>query len=109
VSDRPIGHAAGTTGTDFRSVGGPPPPRLDVVQPDKRRRRTTYSAPIGSVDLAAFDEDGEPYEIHGCHYCLPWYAEVHIGDDGEVFVREWHAVECEAFEELINGGGDSQR
>ena len=50
----------------------------------------------------AFDEDGEPYEIHGCDYCLPWHAEVHIDDDGNVFVREWHAVECEAFEELIN-------
>ena len=53
--------------------------------------------------LAAFDDKGDPYEIHGCDYCLPWHAEVHVDDDsGEVFVREWHAVECEAFQELIN-------
>ena len=73
------------------------------MEPGQRRRRnTTYAAPIGCVDLAAFDEDGEPYEIHGCDYCLPWHAEVRIDDGGHVFVREWHAVECEAFEELIN-------
>lgn len=81
--------------------------RLGVMQPGKRRRHTTYSAAIGSVDLAVFDENGEPYEIHGCNFCLPWHAEVHIGDDGQVFIREWHAVECEAFEELINDGSDS--
>lgn len=72
------------------------------MEPGQRRRDTTYAAPIGCVDLAAFDEDGEPYEIHGCDYCLPWHAEVHIDDDGDVFIREWHAVECEAFEELVN-------
>jgi hypothetical protein len=75
------------------------------MQSDSHRRRITYTAPIGSADLAAFDENGEPYEIHGCQYCLPWHAEVHIDDDGHVFVREWHAVECETFEELINGDG----
>ena len=74
------------------------------MQPSERRRKVTYSAPIGSVDLAAFDDDGQPYEIHSCDYCLPWHAEVHIDDDGHVFVREWHAVECEAFEELIDQG-----
>ncbi len=73
----------------------------------ERRRRITYTAPIGSVDLAAWDEDGKPYEIHGCDSCLPWHAEVHVDDDGHVFVREWHAVECEVFEELINSSGDS--
>lgn len=61
-----------------------------------------YTAPIGCIDLAAFDENGEPYEITGCHYCAPWHAEVHIDEDGDVFVREWHAVECEAFQELVN-------
>jgi hypothetical protein len=78
------------------------------MEPGQRRRRnTTYSAPIGSVDLAAFDENGDPYEIRGCDYCLPWHAEVHIDDDGHVFVREWHAVECEAFDELINANDES--
>ena len=67
----------------------------------RKQRNIGYTAPIGSVDMAAFDENGEPYEITGCHYCAPWHAEVHIDDDGEVFVREWHAVECEEFEELI--------
>jgi len=74
----------------------------NAMEPGQRRRDTTYTAPIGCVDLAAFDENGEPYEIHGCDYCLPWHAEVHIDDDGDVFIREWHAVECEAFEELVN-------
>ena len=77
------------------------------MQSGERRRHTSYSAPVGSIDLAAFDENGEPYEIHGCHYCLPWHAEVHLDDGGQIFVREWHAVECEAFEELINGSGGS--
>ncbi|MGN6793961.1 MAG: hypothetical protein ACTHJW_16360 [Streptosporangiaceae bacterium] len=54
------------------------------------------------MDLAAFDEKGEPYEIDGCLYCLPWHAEVHVNDNGDIFVRLWHAVECEAFEELLN-------
>jgi hypothetical protein len=71
------------------------------MQPPERRN-ITYRAPIGCVDLAAFGEDGEPYEIHACNYCLPWHAEVHIDGAGNVFVREWHAVECEVFEELIN-------
>jgi hypothetical protein len=72
------------------------------MEPGKEcRRRITHNAPIGCVDLAAFDEDGEPYEIHGCHYCLPWHAEVHVDDDGNIFVREWPAVERAAFEELI--------
>ena len=58
--------------------------------------------PSGCVDLAAFDDDGEPYQIHGCDDCLPWYAEVHLDDDGQVFVREWHAAECKTFQDLIN-------
>jgi hypothetical protein len=65
------------------------------------RRNITYQAPIGCVDLAAFDEDGEPYDIRACNSCLPWHAEVVRDDDGEIFVREWHAVECPDFEELI--------
>jgi hypothetical protein len=69
---------------------------------DEHRRNTTYTAPIGCVDLAAFDDQGEPYQIHACEGCLPWHAEVIIDDDGEVFIREWHAVECHVFEELIN-------
>lgn len=46
------------------------------MEPGQRRRNTTYAAPIGCVDLAAFDQNSEPYEIHGCDYCLPWHAEV---------------------------------
>jgi hypothetical protein len=75
------------------------------MEPPKRRN-VGYTAPIGSVDMAAFDADGEPYEITGCHYCAPWHAEVHIDDDGQVFVREWHAVECEEFEALIKRHDD---
>ncbi|MFI0990597.1 hypothetical protein [Streptomyces exfoliatus] len=35
----------------------------------------TYRAPVGCVDLRAFD-NGNSYEIHACHDCLPWHAEV---------------------------------
>lgn len=69
---------------------------------------THIRLPIGSVELEAVHENGEPYEIHGCNYCLPWHAEVRVDDDGHIFVREWHAVECEAFEELISSN-DSPR
>jgi hypothetical protein len=72
-----------------------------VNTPRERKPRIGYTAPIGSIDLAAFDEAGEPYEIHACNYCLPWHAEVHIDDQGHVFVREWHAVDCEHFQELL--------
>jgi hypothetical protein len=60
----------------------------------------TYRAPVGSVDLKAFDDDGNSYEIRACHDCLPWYAEV-VVVAGEVLVREWHAVRCPQFQELI--------
>jgi len=66
------------------------------------KRKIDYTAPVGSIDLAPFDEAGEPYEINACHYCLPWHAEVHIDDDGRVFVREWHAVDCEEFQQLLS-------
>lgn len=62
----------------------------------------TYSAPIGSVDLEAFKQDGTPHEIWPCNDCLPWHAEV-VRVDGEVLVREWHAVDCEQFQRLVSG------
>lgn len=69
----------------------------------EQRRNTTYSAPVGCVELAAFDDEGEPYEIHACNSCLPWHAEVGVdADNGMIFIREWHAVECPEFEALIN-------
>lgn len=61
-----------------------------------------YRAPIGSVDLEAFDEDGEAYVITACNQCLPWRAEVVVEDDGNILVREWHAVECPDFKALID-------
>ena len=77
-----------------------------VETPRGRKRRIDYTAPVGSIDLAAFDEAGEPYEIRACDYCLPWHAEVHVDGDGRVFVREWHAVDCEVFRELIESAKD---
>ena len=71
--------------------------------PDDRKRRIGYTAPVGSIDLAAEQEDGTPYAIWPCNYCIPWHAEVIREDDGQVFVREWHAVDCEAFQELLAG------
>ena len=64
---------------------------------------TNLRAPIGSVDLAAFDDDGNAYEIHACNHCLPWHAEVVLDDETDaILVREWHAIGCEVFQELIN-------
>ncbi|MFF2235734.1 hypothetical protein [Streptomyces anulatus] len=36
----------------------------------------TYQAPVGSVDLTAFDDEGNSFEIHAFHDCLPRHAEV---------------------------------
>ncbi|MEU3352443.1 hypothetical protein [Streptomyces sp. NPDC037389] len=60
----------------------------------------TYRAPVGSVDLRAFDDNGKPYEIWACHDCLPWHAEVVVIEE-ETLIREWHAVECPQFQQLI--------
>ncbi|OEJ36545.1 hypothetical protein [Streptomyces agglomeratus] len=60
----------------------------------------TYRAPVGCVNLRAFDDEGNAYEIYACHDCLPWHAEVVIVD-GEILVREWHAVGCPQFKALI--------
>ncbi|MFF8840569.1 hypothetical protein [Streptomyces sp. NPDC015130] len=68
----------------------------------ERKPKTTLDAPVGSVDLAAFADDGTAYEIFACHYCLPWHAEV-VVVEGEILVREWHAVDCQDFQELIDG------
>ena len=58
--------------------------------------RIYMTSPILCVDLPAFDSNGDPFPIKGCHECLPWSAEV-VKDpthpDG-VVVREWHAVDC---------------
>jgi hypothetical protein len=67
----------------------------------KRRGNITLSAPVGSIDLAAEDENGDPYQIHACTGCLPWHAEVIRDDDGTVFIREWHAVDCQEFQHLL--------
>ncbi|MEU3520310.1 hypothetical protein ABZ770_34435 [Streptomyces sp. NPDC006654] len=61
----------------------------------------TYSAPVGSIDLVAFKEDDTPHEIWPCGDCLPWHAEV-VRVDGEILVREWHAVDCPQFRELLS-------
>jgi hypothetical protein len=57
------------------------------------------SAPVGSVDLAAFAPDGTPISFRPCRECTPWHAEV-MNKDGYVFVREWHAVDCKRFRML---------
>ncbi|WP_331764430.1 hypothetical protein [Streptomyces anulatus] len=67
----------------------------------KRKPNVTYNAPIGSVDLVAFKEDGTSYEIWACLDCLPWHAEL-VRVEGELLVREWHAVDCPQFQNLIS-------
>ncbi len=69
-----------------------------------------YRGPIGSVDLPALNEDGEPYQIRSCDNCLPWFLEVRFDDNGEVFVREWHAAGSIELEEMLHlHGGPSYR
>lgn len=67
---------------------------------EQRKPNVDRSAPIGPVDLRAFDDDGTAYEIFACYDCLPWHAEVAIVE-GEVLVREWHAIDCPQFQDLI--------
>jgi hypothetical protein len=74
---------------------------LTAADPD--RPNTTYSAPVGSVDLAVENEDGSPYEIWPCHDCYPWHAEV-VRDSADIAIREWHAVDCPQFQRLIDDG-----
>jgi hypothetical protein len=70
----------------------PRPPQPDI----------TFHAPIGSIDLRAFNEVGEAYEITACMECLPWRAEVVTDPETkEILIREWHAVECGAFKDLL--------
>lgn len=66
--------------------------------------RLGYTAPIAPVDLCA---EGE---IHPCPDCLPWYVEfVHDPETCEPVAREWHAIDCPLFNDLISdharGGG----
>ncbi|WP_336794135.1 hypothetical protein [Gordonia malaquae] len=68
------------------------------------RRNVTYTAPVGSIDMPAFDDSGQAYTISPCLECLPWHIEVVLNDvdSGEVMVREWHAVDCPVFKELLD-------
>ena len=63
------------------------------------RPNTNLAAPVGSVDLAAFESDGTPISFRPCQECAPWHAEV-MNKDGYVFVREWHAIDCKTFRML---------
>jgi hypothetical protein len=72
-----------------------------VEAPRDPKLNITNSAPVGSVDLDASNEDGTPAQIWPCHECYPWHVEV-IVEDGNAFVREWHAIDCPTFKELIS-------
>lgn len=74
-----------------------------MARDEKQRPNVNFTAPVGCVDLATFDENDDPYTITPCPFCLPWHAEVVRNQaTGEILVREWHAVECEHFQELID-------
>ncbi|MFD7763526.1 Tn3 family transposase [Streptomyces microflavus] len=83
----------GGTGTDNEILA-------DMAEGIDRQQDVTYQAPVGCVDLRAFDDDGNSYDIHACHDCLPWHAEV-VVIEGDILVREWHAVGCPQFQQLI--------
>ncbi|MFC5668300.1 hypothetical protein ACFP3U_35735 [Kitasatospora misakiensis] len=65
-----------------------------------QRPQVGYTAPVGSIDLPAFDDDGTTYEVWPCVDCHPWHAEV-ILEGQDVLVREWHAVDCPLFQQLL--------
>lgn len=75
----------------------------DLLSPkSKDSPKVTLDAPIASIDLEAFDDDGASYEITPCHECLPWRAEVVLDvEDNRPIVREWHAAECPSLVELL--------
>lgn len=88
--------APGFSPRSQRPGSGPKP--AQSLRPD-----VTFSAPIGSVDLRAFNDDGDPCEMLACPDCLPWRAEVARDPvSNEIVLREWHAVECPLFQELIH-------
>jgi hypothetical protein len=63
----------------------------DVETPDSarpRRPNVDYIAPVASVDLVAFDDDGKPYEAWPCHDCYPWHVEVFVDpSDDRIYLR----------------------
>ncbi|MFJ9460922.1 hypothetical protein ACIRST_38365 [Kitasatospora sp. NPDC101447] len=63
-------------------------------------RKIVNTAPVGSIDLPAFEDNGTPYEIWPCNDCYPWHFEV-IREGSEILVREWHAVDCTLFQQLL--------
>ncbi|GHC37232.1 MULTISPECIES: hypothetical protein [Streptomyces] len=71
-----------------------------MTETPESKPNTNLTAPVGSVDLMAFAEDGTPHEIWPCDHCLPWHAEV-VRSGAEILVREWHAIDCPLFQELI--------
>ena len=77
-----------------------------VSVPDGRKSNTTYTASIGSVDLAAVNDDGTSFVIWPCEGCLPWHAEVVRDEYGTLYVREWHAVDCGEFRNLLSAVAD---
>ena len=44
------------------------------------------------VDLAAFDDEGQPLNVWPCRFCDTWH--VQVVDEGSVSLREWHADTC---------------
>jgi hypothetical protein len=64
--------------------------------------KITYDAPVGCVDLPAFERDGEPFSLWPCTECLPWHAEVIWHEEKQqTMTREWHAIGCPHFQDLI--------
>jgi len=63
------------------------------------RPNVSESVPLGCVELAAFERDGTPISFRPCRECTHWHAEV-MDKDGFVLVREWHALDCKAFQML---------
>ena len=62
----------------------------------------TYHAPVGSVDLA-----GEGWDIWPCSSCLPWHLEIIRDPETDfIYAREWHAVDCPEFIDLLAAAVD---
>ena len=57
--------------------------------------------PLVPLDLAVFDNAGDPLPVWPCGHCDPWHLEVVRDGQGEVWAREWHAPDCPHLADLL--------
>lgn len=57
-----------------------------------------------NAPVLAFEYPAEDEVVWPCNDCLPWHVEVvKDPEDGEILIREWHAIGCNVWE--VREGG----